>query len=166
MMLKSKIFLTLIFLGISFFYPLSKTDAAISITAAGGWTQTIDAVNLTAGAGSDLNSTYTSLNNATIIDIGGAGNNNWRVDVRKTDATWDGNFHIFVRRTGDGSGPGPGTISGGTSFMEVTAIDTQFFSGSRNRSNVPVAYQLQGVSLNIGPNTYNTSVTFTVTQLP
>ena len=146
-------------------FVFGQAFAAVTISSTGGWNQTVGAVNLSAGAGSDLNPTYTSANNATLIDIKvTGGDNNWRVDVSKTDGTWDSNFRLYVLRTGAGSGGG--SISGGTSYIEVTAITTAFFNGSKTRSNVPVQYQLQGMSLNVSPNTYNTSVTYTVVPLP
>lgn len=133
---------------------------AIGITATGSWSQTIDASNLTGGAGTDLNSTYQSASNAVVIDIIGAGST-WGVAVKKITSNWHSSLHLSVKRTSDGTGVG--TISGGTSYQEVTDIDQSFFSGNRSRANVNVQFQLTGVSIQVPPGVYTATVYYTVT---
>ena len=132
---------------------------AISITATGSWSETIDASDLQAGAGSDLISTYESAADAVIIDItdtSGA----WGLDVKKIDTNWHSNLHLHVKRTSDGQGPG--SISGGTSYQEVTDTDLSFFSGDRWRSDVDIQLKLTGVSIQVPLDTYTTTVYYTI----
>ena len=134
---------------------------AISITATGSWSETIDASDLQAGAGSDLISTYESAADAVIIDITDAGGA-WGLDVKKINTNWHSNLHLHVKRSSDGTGSGD--ISGGGSFQEVTDTDQSFFSGDSDRSNVNVKLKLTGVSIQVPLDTYTTTVYYTVTD--
>jgi hypothetical protein len=131
---------------------------AQDISAVGGWTETIDSSDLVSGAGSDLAGTYESNADATTIDI--THDPQWRVDIHRTDTNWSLDFTLYARRTSDGSGSG--SISGGTSYMEITTVGTQFFTGSENRSGIDAQYQLTGMSVGVSPDTYSTTVTYTV----
>lgn len=139
-----------------------SAEAAISITATGNWSETIDALDLQAGAGSDLISTYQSTSNAVSIDISGTAgvDDNWRVDVKKVDSVWHNSFHLYVKRTSDGTGSG--SISGGDTYQEVTDTDLSFFSGNGDRNNINVQLKLTGVSIQAPPDTYTTTIYYTV----
>jgi hypothetical protein len=139
-----------------------KTCDAIDIVVTGSWALTIDASNLTGGAGTDLIDTYESASNQVTVTISGTtgDSDNWRVDVKRTDSTWHNDFTLSVKRTGDGAGGG--SISGGTAYQAVGTSDSAFFSGAGDRSDVPVQLELSGVSVQVAPNTYSTSVTYTV----
>ncbi len=132
------------------------------ITATGNWSETIDASDLIGGAGSDLTSTYESASAQTSITITNTQNNvdDWRVDVRRADTTWHGNFTLSVQRTGDGTGGG--SISGGVSYQAVGTTDASFFSGAGDRTGITVQLKLDGMSVQVPINTYSTTVTFTV----
>jgi len=143
--------------------PIGAVDAAVNIVAVGGWSRLVNASDLIAGAGSDLVSVYESAANATLITITGGGNNTWRVDVRRTDSIWNGGFHLFVRRTGDGTGSKP--VTGGLAYQEVTTTNVSLFSFEGNRSSIPIQYKLEGMSIAVPPLTYSTTVVFTVVQM-
>ena len=151
--------LLIIFVSITIWEKIQAAD----ITVTGSWTETIDASDLQAGAGSDLIDTYESASDQVEIGITEAGGKNWRVDVRKSDANWHSNFQLSVRRTS--SGTGPGTISGGTSYQEVTDTDQSFFNGKKNREGINVQLKLSGVSVQIPPDTYSTTVYYTVVEI-
>jgi len=138
---------------------------AIEITATGPWSLTIDADDLVAGAGSDLVSTYESNADQAVIVISNTTGNedNWRVDVKRSDTTWHNDFVLSVRRTGDGTGGG--AITGGSGYQAVGTADSAFFSGAGDRSNIPIQLQLSGVSLQVAPNTYSTTITYTVVDI-
>lgn len=143
---------------------LTKTEA-IDISATGGWNETIDASDLVSGAGSDLNNAYRSAGNATKLRITGINpTDNWRVDVRRTDSNWHSDFTLRVKRTSDGAGPG--SISGGLSFIKIDTIDTQFFSGTGRRRNIKLKYRLTGMSVSVPPQIYTTTITYTVVDTP
>jgi hypothetical protein len=136
--------------------------AGINVTVTGSWIETVDENDLVGGAGSVLNSTYESPADQITVRVGGAGQKSWRIDVRKIDSGWPGSVRLFMRRTSDGRGPG--TISGGTSYQEVTDTYQSFFSGSRNRSDIHVQEQITGVSADMPCGTYTTTIYYTVVQ--
>jgi hypothetical protein len=135
---------------------------AIDISEVGNWAVNVDANDLISGAGSDLTSTYESSADQGLIAITGTtgDSDNWRVDVRRSDTSWHGDLTLFVKRTGDGTGSG--SISDGTAYQAVTTTDTALFSGSGDRSNIPVQLKISGASVAIPPSAYATSIIYTV----
>ncbi len=154
----------IIFLLAPLFFTPQTAHAAISITVTGSWLETIDKNDLLYGAGSDLQSTYTSVSGQVSIDISGTSgaSDAWRVDIRKVDNTWNGNLHPYVMRTSAGTG---GSVSGGTSYQEVTDINTSFFSGSGDVTGINVQLRLAGASIQISPSSYSTVLYYTVVDI-
>jgi hypothetical protein len=134
---------------------------AADLSSMGDWSETINATNLIAGAGSDLTSQYESTTGTTTLTISSVPGS-WHVKVRRSDATWHLNFTLWVKRTSDGSGSG--AISGGTSYVEASSMDTEIFSGSGERSNITLQYKLTGMSKNVSPSNYSASAIFTVVE--
>ena len=147
-----------------FLFSIISSDICqpVSITVSGDWSETIDVSDLQSGAGSDLIDTYESASDQVDIDINIGGSGQWQVDVRKTDTNWHSNFQLSVVRTADGQGTG--NISGGTSYQEVTDTDQIFFEGSKNRTNIGAQLKLSGVSVQIPPDTYTTTIYYTVSE--
>ena len=135
---------------------------AIVITVTGNWAETIDASDLQAGPGSDLFGTYESASNVGVIDISSTAGN-WALNVGKANTNWHANFHLYVKRTSNGSGSG--TITGGTAYQEITDSDLPFFNGSDDRSGINVQLKLDGVAIQVPPDTYTTTVWYTVYDL-
>lgn len=150
-------------LPLTFVLALAAPGRATDLTATGDWARTIGAGDLQAGAGSDLVETYESAEASALLAISNTGGAVWRVDVRRTDTTWHGNFALLLRRTGDGMGGGP--ISGGAAYQAIGETNAEFFSGTGDRTNIPVQFELAGMSVQIPPNTYVTTITYTVVQL-
>jgi hypothetical protein len=131
---------------------------AQDISAVGGWTETIDSADLASGPGSDLANTYESVSGASTLAVTYSGS--WKVDISKTDTWWSPDLSLYVIRTSDGSGSG--SVSGGLSYLEVSTVETEFITGTEDRTGLDVKYRLTGMSVGISPSTYSTSVTFTV----
>ena len=115
------------------------------------------------GAGSDLAAEYESASSAVTLTISATGgaSDAWRVDIRRVDgANWHASMALYARRTSDGTGSG--TVSGGTSYQTITTTDQTFFSGAGDRSDVAIQQKLGGISVGIQPNTYATTVYYTV----
>lgn len=148
----------ILFLLVSLFFAAWIAHAGTSISVTGSWSEAIDKNDLVNGAGSDLQSTYTSISGQISIDISGA-SGDWRVDIRKVDTNWNDNLHTYVRRTSDGSG---GSVSGGTSYKSVTDINTSFFSGSGNVTAINVQLEMRNASIQITPSSYSTVLNYTV----
>ena len=139
----------------------ADTCRSVAIEVTGDWSETIDVNDLQSGPGSDLVSSHESASDVGVVDITGT-TTTWDVDVKKTDSNWHASFTLNVRRTSDGSGAG--SISGGTSYHEITDTDSTFFSGNKNRSNIDLQLQLTGAPVQITPDTYTTTVSYTITE--
>ena len=140
----------------------------LRIRITGSWTFTIDQNDLTLGAvgGGDLNATYTTSGASNLsVTLSGVTPDTqpWRVDIRRTDSVWSASWILSAKRITDGTGPG--TISGGTTFLAITTTDQQFFSGSGDRSSVDVQLQLSGISTQtVEAQVYTTTMTWTLVE--
>jgi len=154
----------IIFLLAPLFFVSQTAHAAISITVTGSWVETIDKNDLLSGAGSDLQSTYTSVSGQVSLNISGTSgaSDAWRVDIRKVDDNWNNNLHPYVMRTSAGTG---GSVSGGASYQEVTDINTLFFSGSGDVTGINMQLRLTGASIQISPSSYSTVLYYTVVDI-
>lgn len=145
---------------------LGSEVSAIDIQIIGSWPETIDKDDLAQGPGSDLKSTYESSSGAVSITISGTTGRDdaWRVKLRRTDSTWNVNSTLFVKRTGDGQGPGE--ISGGRAYQAITTANTEFFTGCGDRAGIPLQFRLDGVSLKAAPpGHHSTTITYTVEDI-
>lgn len=145
-----------------------KTFAQIDITLTGNWVFSVSATDISE-AGRDFTGTHLSAANQVLVDIFRTQGNspfNWKVDVRKSDVDWVPSLQLFVRRTGDGYAPnGSSSISGGITFQLLTNTNQAFFNGRRNYYDIPIQFQLSGVSVLLPSKTYSTTVMYTVTEL-
>ena len=146
-------------------------QAQIQITVTGDWNFSIPSSDITE-AGSDLTGVYSSNSDEVLIDVFQAilADNNkdhyWRVDISKTDVDWDNNLVLYARRTTDGVPMvSIAKIAGGTSYQEITNLDTYFFRGVRSILDINVQYQIKGATLTLPAKTYSTVISYTVTQL-
>jgi hypothetical protein len=160
-LLKTWIFL--VFLG-CFFY---NTAQAQSVSVSGSWSLSIDETDLQSGAGSDLIDTYESNTNQVYVSVTKSGglfsNWYWRVDITKSDGNWHSDFYLDVRRSSNGIGFG--SINGLTSYQEILDSSPPYFTGNRNRYLIGMQYRLRGVSVQVPPDTYTTTVIYTVTEI-
>jgi hypothetical protein len=135
---------------------------ATSITVTGSWSLSIGQANLTGGAGTDLTTTYTSATNQATMNAAGTYSwTNWRISVRRIDTTWHANFHLWVKRTNNGTS-GTGSYSGGTTFIDLTTTDQTFMTGTGSRSGFTLQFQLTGVSTAIPAASYSTTIRYTI----
>lgn len=139
-----------------------RVGRALDVSVSGAWSEAIDAADLQAGAGSNLIDTHAS--SAGIVTVAIAATvdaaDTWRVEVRRTDTTWDAGVALWVHRTSDGTGPG--SISGGGSYVEVGTTDAALFTGAGDRSSISLQFRITGMSVGVSPDAYLSTVTFTV----
>jgi hypothetical protein len=138
---------------------------AIDLSASGGLMRIVDASDLVAGAGSDLQSSFddAAATSLSIVNTSGS-SDHWRIDVRRNDATWHNALRLYVKRISDGSGSG--IVTGGLSPVEISGTQVEFFSGGGDRNGLFLSYQLTGMSVAVPPNIYSTTVIFTVVDTP
>jgi hypothetical protein len=138
---------------------LASAGHAADLIATGDWNNTVNAALLVSGAGSSLPVQVQSISGVTTLSISNAPGN-WTIRVRRAGGPWHSNLTLFVKRTS--AGAGSGTVNGGDTFVEVTGADTELFGGSGARSNVSLQFKLTGLSLDVSPATYLSSIVFTV----
>jgi len=117
------------------------------------------------GAGTDVAAWFYSAIDEKELDIRNP-DDNWRVDVRRSDTTWHSELQIALLRTGDGTGSG--TLTGGdVDYVIVTTTDTEFFTGTGGDArNVPVQFRLRGSigTYSIPAGSYVTTIVYTVSD--
>lgn len=129
------------------------------------WQLTLDAGDLTGGAGTDLSTNIESAaaeQQISIRGLFGGPNGNWAVSVERTDdANWNSLIDVYVKRTGGGTGTG--SISGGLNYQEITSTSNQFFTGTGTLSGIPLQFMTNGgfAGLGLPAATYTTTVTYT-----
>jgi hypothetical protein len=154
-----------IFLILLFYSVLAKSQ---NISASSGWTANVSSNEIT-DAGLDYSGTYQSSANQTNITASSFGIfRNYYVYIQKSDLDWNSNLSIWAKRTGDGCGGWFGSISGGTNYIQLTNSSQLLFSGgigfSTSRNNVPIQYQIQGLSVLLPAKIYSVSVIYTVSD--
>ena len=134
---------------------------SIDITLTGSWTENINYLDLSAGPGSDLEPDYESAIDQVLVDISNTlgGGDLWRIDIRKSDISWSADMYVHVKRTSSGTG---GSTAGGTTYLQLSGIDQQFFTGSDDVTGIDIQYKISGVSVNITPAIYTTNIIYTV----
>jgi hypothetical protein len=156
----------LFFLAVLVLLFLTEAEG-IDISATGGWSETVNETDLISGAGSNLVDTYESNTNASTITISNCidDQDEWKLNVKRDDTGgWPISLILYVKRTSDGNGQG--SVSGGLSYIEITTTDNQFFSGAGDRAGINLQYKLSGMSVGVTPANYNTTITFTVVDIP
>lgn len=152
-----KILKNILFIMIFLFVSMSHSQ---TIKVTGSWEVFIDETDLQGGPGTDLNPTYTSLVDQIDVDCHAQSGHDYQVDVRKSDSNWDNSMKLWIRRTGDGNGGG--WLLGGTVYQQITDSDQQFWQGGKNKTSIPLQFELRDVSVQIAPDVYTTTIWFTI----
>lgn len=138
---------------------LAVAANAADIVSSGDWYETITAANLSAGAGSDLVAQIESVSGVTTLTISNAPGA-WSLVARRSSTTWHADLAVSVKRVSDGSGSG--SIAGGAAYVELTGSDIEIFTGTEDRSDISLQLKLTGLSKDVAPDTYASSIIFTV----
>jgi len=92
-------------------------------------------------------------------------NTKWSIKVFKSDLTWHNNLMLECKRTGNGDkikNSGNANIHDGENYQEISNTSTYFFRGKSEIAYIPIALIINGLSLVMGAETFETSVVFTV----
>lgn len=140
---------------------------AQSINAIGNWSVSVPS-NTISAAGNDYNINLTSMINQTVLDIitVSTTSTSWRVNVKKQDSFWDNLLTFWIHKTGDGVGVLGSSISpiGSTPYLQVNNLEQLFFEGTKSYINIPIQYEIRGLSVLIPASTYNTTIIYTITE--
>jgi len=100
---------------------------------------------------------------ATIRRAGGKAQG-WQVLIRRVDTLWPSGVTLEACLTDSGQG---GTVQtpywcAQGSFLTVSAQDQLFFWGSANPTDIGIGLRLSGISVDLSPGIYMTSVVYTI----
>ena len=127
-----------------------KYAEGIAISVAGSWDLYIDDTYFTWEGG--LQDTYESDVDQINVTISEADNNRWQLDVRRDDTNWHSDFVLTLLK-----------LEKPEKEVTVETTSQEFLTGEGNKS-YDIKVILEGVSLQISPDFYITTVTYTVTE--
>lgn len=138
------------------------------LAAQANWTVTAPSASISDAGNNYGSSILESVSNQVVFSITGGSLTSYTIQVSRIDADWSNQLSIFVRRTGTGTGGILGSINGGTNYQQVTTFPQFFFNGSlgfsNNRSNIPVQFRIDGISVLLPAKTYATTIVFTLSN--
>lgn len=147
------------------FAQISKLDAK-----GGNWDAGKLLVTITE-AGLDYTGTVSSDADHTILEIDAKEDNDpYTLTISRQDNNWHPMLTLWARRTGDGSLGNGGTIMGGQSYIQLAPNAQYFFSGLVSRGggsrvkDIPIQYEIRGLSVLIPVSSYSTTIIYTVTS--
>ncbi|MDQ1097887.1 MULTISPECIES: hypothetical protein [Chryseobacterium] len=159
-------FSMLLLLGI---HMINAQQMTIAVSG-NNWAPAIPAIT---EAGNNYSGTYESAANQILLSVSvplllGSG----KVSVHyEANPTWNNSLILRTRRTGDGTTTCVlCTISGGTTYQNITLTSTELFRvqavlSLASYSNIPIQLELAGVSVTIPAATYQGRVVFTIGAL-
>jgi hypothetical protein len=133
------------------------------LTVSGNWSKTFSASDIS-DAGNDYPNSFISSTNQSLITVSPGGNStnyiNINVLVHREDIAWDNGLNLKIKRSTIGNG----SISGGLTFQTINTTDSNLFSCTGNHTNVPLQYEITGISvlLPVPVEPYSTTVVFTL----
>jgi hypothetical protein len=121
-------------------------------------------------AGNDLPGTYTTAPDHMRLSVelggdykGNKDNRKWEVEVQRVDLDWHRDLDLYVRLTGEGTGPEKAkVVKGGEVFQRIERSPEEFFKCKGWRYDIPIQFELRGVSLLLPAKTYRVEVLFTI----
>lgn len=159
-----------------------KSSMAQSLSVSG--TTWLPSVSTVTEAGNDYStSTLTSATNQSLLSVTMPNaflilvltSNHYTVQIKSINsgASWSAaGLKIYAKRTGNGSGGGFSLLGvsdifgGNAAFQELTSSDTYFFEGNNYgttpRTDIPIQFQITGISVLAPVANYSTSIIFTL----
>lgn len=146
---------------------ICQVASAQSFSVSGSWVVSVSASTITE-AGSDYTQAITSAANQSLMSLVPGTNNGqnkngiWQVYINREDGDWDSRLTILARRTGTGTPlSSNNSITGGTAYIAIPSSYAVFFSGRGSYNNIPIQYQVSGLSVLIPVRAYTTTITYT-----
>lgn len=163
--MKNLIFLTFLVISTTMF-----GQGFINITAAGSWMKTITPTDIIE-AGNDYPSSFESNPNQTLLSIY-PNNKNFQVYVyvTRSNDNWHDNLILKVKRNGSGTNTNT-NISGELTYHLIPDAQSpagrpssvpSFFTCYDDFVNIPLQYEITGISVVLPVKSYSTTITYTV----
>lgn len=173
---KRKIINSFILCAFLFAFGAHQSVIAQQITVTGDWVYTITSADYGSVTWDSPYFSITSAADQIIVDIfkytgflywlwETLDNYAWIVTIGYSDeSNWHSEFRLYARRTGNGNSPYGGTITGGTSATLIPrgGGSTNFFSGTKAKTGIPVQYQLGNISALVPQGSYDATIVYTI----
>lgn len=141
---------------------IAQGNRSITLTN-NSWVPTVSLTPVSVAGNDYTSTTLTSDFSETLLNINSSGT--YTISVSKSDTDWDSGLSLWMRRTGDGTpGTGNATISANIPFVQLTNIGQTLFTGDKNRNNVPIQFEIRGLSVLLPAKSYQTTIVFTISN--
>ena len=160
----------------------AQTSSTITVTGSPKWIADVPTLTI---AGSDYQGNLTSSPTQTYLNIV-AGSEPWSVSISKREGNqdWPNLLKLYAKRTGNGIGSSTSSttlgIGGlivvsnninpkiedviGSGFILVENVSKPFLKGTANYTNIPIQYEIRGLSVLIPAGNYSTTVYYTISD--
>ena len=139
---------------------VAQGNRSITITNS-SWTPSVGTTPVLIAGNDYTNSTLTSSVNQSSLNVNS--NGRYTISVNKTDIDWNAGLSLWVRRTSDGTSSSS-SISPNVSFIRLSNLNQVLFSGNKDRSNVPLHFEIRGLSVLLPAIQYSTTIVFTISN--
>lgn len=162
-----KLFIAVIFL----IYTPNISAQELTVEIEGSVTFEISAFSITE-AGEDYSSEFLSESSLFLSiyqtdELNRSSNSNykWSAKVYRSDINWDPNLNLQLKRDGNGfsdKNRGNTNLHDGETYQAISLTESHFVRGRGEIRTIPVSFKLDGVSLLMGAQQFETSVVFTI----
>jgi len=146
-----------------------------TLTATGNWTFSVPVATISE-AGNNYTQNFTSNSNTTTINITGTSllclgtlvAPDYQIQINRIDTNWDSQLQLYARRSGNGNPTFTCigcSITNGTTFQQIGLTSQYLFQIRGCYSNIPIQYELRGLSVLVPADVYTTDVYFSIYSL-
>jgi hypothetical protein len=133
-----------------------------------GWSVTIPSSIVTEAGRNYTTTNVLSSTTQSLMDVFSSANSVATISVQKSDISWTTSLSLYLKRTGSGSGSTNFSVTNGTTSLLITNTPQYFFEvrpGSGTQVlDIPIQYEIRGLSVLIPVKTYNTTLLFTISN--
>jgi hypothetical protein len=138
----------------------AQGQSSITITNS-SWTPSVGTNPVSITGNDYINSTLTSSVYQSLLNVNS--NEGYTISINKTDIDWIAGLSLWVGRTGDGTASSA-TISANVPFIQLTYLDQALFTGNKDRINIPLQFEIRGLSVLLPAKQYTTTIVFTISN--
>jgi hypothetical protein len=137
-----------------------RTGSSQQIVVGGSLSKTFSNADLVGGAGTDFENQWENSADELYLDIDGE-SSSWTISVSKTNGPWNPHLSVSIKRIDNGLENNP-TLAGGMSYLPLFDMSQIFYTGTGSASQVRHRFRLSGLSVQVPPGNYYTTVMFTI----
>ncbi|MBD3336071.1 MAG: hypothetical protein GF355_11205 [Candidatus Eisenbacteria bacterium] len=142
-------------------FTAASASGAVDLALLGSWAAEVEPEGPGAGAAGAAGGRESSADEVVLSIHNTRGPNDaWRLDVRRSDTKWTDHLTLWVKVTS--AGTGEGSVNRRAHYQEITTGDTPLCSGTGDRNGVCIQLRLTGMSPEVPPDRYLSSIVYTV----